>query len=182
MALNTRSNLAHLSTDTPNGGNTSVHIRITSVILNSTTKLSNRLNSDTKYPWNPRLYIFSNISKVNNTTKKMLANSERRKNVRFINMGYCISVLCILKILNRVYKMTKFKALLNIKFILSMGLKFLVCYNPLLYIHFLRGWTQLNNFCNKGISGFRLSLMCREKFCRDAGEGNDSRFENCCLC
>ena len=50
-----------------------------STILNKTTILSKRLNNDTKYPWKPKLYILSNISTVNNTTKNKLATSEKEK-------------------------------------------------------------------------------------------------------
>lgn len=50
-----------------------------SIILNKTTKLSKRLNKDTKYPWKPKLYILSNISNVNSTTKNKLATSEKEK-------------------------------------------------------------------------------------------------------
>lgn len=48
VALKTRKRRAHLSTLTPSGGITSVRINITSIILHSTTKLSNRLNNETK--------------------------------------------------------------------------------------------------------------------------------------
>ena len=73
MALNTRSNLAHLSTLTPKGGKTLAYMRMTSMILKRTTKLSKRLKSDTKYPCSPKLYIFSNISRVKRMTKNKLA-------------------------------------------------------------------------------------------------------------
>ena len=49
-----------------------------STILNNTTKLSKRLNNDTKYPWKPKLYILSSISTVNSTTKNKLATSEKK--------------------------------------------------------------------------------------------------------
>lgn len=50
-----------------------------STILNNTTKLSKRLNKDTKQPWKPKLYILRNISNVNSTTKNKLATSEKEK-------------------------------------------------------------------------------------------------------
>lgn len=48
VALNTLSNLAQRNTLTPNGGITFVKIKMASTILNNTTKLSKRLNKDTK--------------------------------------------------------------------------------------------------------------------------------------
>ena len=58
-----------------------------STILNNTTKLSKRLNNDTKYPWKPKLYILSSISTVNSTTKNKLATSEKnRKKYELLNM------------------------------------------------------------------------------------------------
>lgn len=59
-----------------------------STILNNTTKLSKRLNNDTKYPWKPKLYILSSISTVNSTTKNKLATSEKdRKKYKLLNMS-----------------------------------------------------------------------------------------------
>ena len=55
-------------------------------MLHNTTKPSKRLKSDTKYPWNPKLYIFTNISKENNTTKNMLAISEMKKKQEMITI------------------------------------------------------------------------------------------------
>ena len=52
VILKTRSNRAQRSTLTPSGGIMPVEANINSMILHTTTKLSKRLNKDTKYPWN----------------------------------------------------------------------------------------------------------------------------------
>ena len=89
VALNTRKSLAQRNTLTPRGGMTFVRINITSTILHSTTKQSKKLNKETKYPWKPRLYIFTNISRVNRITKNMLAISEKeKKNTTFMYLPY----------------------------------------------------------------------------------------------
>lgn len=85
VALNTLSNLAQRNTLTPNGGITFVNIKMASTILNNTTKLSKRLNKDTKQPWKPKLYILRNISNVNSTTKNKLATSEKEKKKKGIS-------------------------------------------------------------------------------------------------
>lgn len=79
VALKTRSNRAHLKTLTPKGGRTLAYMRMTSMILKRTTRLSKRLNNDTKYPCSPKLYIFSNISRVKRMTKNKLAIAEKIK-------------------------------------------------------------------------------------------------------
>lgn len=79
VALKTRSNRAHLKTLTPRGGRTLAYMRMTSMMLKRTTRLSKRLNNDTKYPCSPKLYIFSNISRVKRMTKNKLAIAEKMK-------------------------------------------------------------------------------------------------------
>ena len=54
VILKTRSNLAQRSTLTPRGGMMPVEANINSMILHTTTKLSKRLNKDTKYPCNEK--------------------------------------------------------------------------------------------------------------------------------
>lgn len=96
VALKTRSNRAHLKTLTPKGGRTLAYMRMTSMILKRTTRLSKRLNNDTKYPCSPKLYIFSNISRVKRMTKNKLAIAEKEK---------CCLKRMILKLCNN--KLTK---------------------------------------------------------------------------
>lgn len=51
MTLKTLSSRTQRNTDTPSGNINSVRVKIVSVILPMTTKQSNRLKSETKYPW-----------------------------------------------------------------------------------------------------------------------------------
>lgn len=71
VTLNTRNNRTQRSTDIPNGGIKLFLVNTISKMLPKTTKQSKRLNNDTKYPWKPKLYIFSNISIVNRATKNI---------------------------------------------------------------------------------------------------------------
>lgn len=75
VTLKTLKRRTHRSTEIPSGGMMFVWNRTISPILPITTKQSKRLNSDTKYPWKPKLYILRNISIVKSATKNMLVYS-----------------------------------------------------------------------------------------------------------
>lgn len=82
VTLNTRSSRTQRRTEIPSGGIMWVWQSTISIILPNTTKQSKRLNNDTKYPWNPKLYIFRNISMVNSATKNMFVYSVEKKKRR----------------------------------------------------------------------------------------------------
>lgn len=79
VTLNTRRSRTQRRTEIPSGGIMWVWQSTISIILPNTTKQSKRLNNDTKYPWNPKLYIFRNISMVNSATKNMFVYSVEKK-------------------------------------------------------------------------------------------------------
>lgn len=59
--------------------------RMVSMMPPHTTKQSKRLNRDTKQACSPKLYIFTNISKVNIARRTLLATSEERRENRHEN-------------------------------------------------------------------------------------------------
>lgn len=61
VTLKTRSSRTQRSTDTPNGGITFVFVKTISLIEPTTTKQSNLLNSETKYPWNNKIVAFYSV-------------------------------------------------------------------------------------------------------------------------
>lgn len=77
VTLKIRSRRTQRNTEMPRGGMISSSTRTVSRIPPHTTKQSKRLKNATKYPCNPRLYIFSNISTVNNDRRTLLAMSMR---------------------------------------------------------------------------------------------------------
>ena len=61
VTLNVLSRRTHLNTDSPSGCIISFLVRTSSAILLITTKKSNRLKRETKYPWNEICVLYKNI-------------------------------------------------------------------------------------------------------------------------
>lgn len=71
-------------TEMPSGDMMASSTRMVSMMPPHTTKQSKRLNRDTKYACNPKLYIFTSISRVNIARRTLLATSVEKK----IHAGY----------------------------------------------------------------------------------------------
>ena len=65
VTLNVLSRRTHLNTDRPSGCIISFLVRTSSAILLITTKKSNRLKRETKYPWNEMFVLYQNVEQSN---------------------------------------------------------------------------------------------------------------------
>ena len=65
VTLNVLRRRTHLNTDRPSGCIISFLVRTSSAILLITTKKSNRLKRETKYPWNEMFVLYQNVEQSN---------------------------------------------------------------------------------------------------------------------